>query len=117
MQAAHRGAKDGSIQSAVLFSHFADEFGLRGGILFIQHLTKGVSIDAWRDPKSDWLKGDPHRMPFELATDPTVSNFSMHAWFSTLKIAKALCHESRLMRSTWIDGSHQAPACMLYLSP
>ncbi|KAK9916146.1 hypothetical protein WJX75_009305 [Coccomyxa subellipsoidea] len=72
MQAAHRGAKDGSIQSAVLFSHFADEFGLRGGILFIQHLTKGVDIDSWRDPKADWLKGDPHRMPFELATDPTV---------------------------------------------
>lgn len=73
MQAAHRGAKDGSIQSAVLFSHFADEFGLRGGILFIQHLTKGVDIDSWRDPKADWLKGDPHRMPFELATDPTVT--------------------------------------------
>ncbi|CAL8470410.1 g9952 [Coccomyxa elongata] len=72
MQAAHRGAQDGSIQSAVLFSHFADEFGLKGGILFIQHLTKGVDIEAWRDPKADWLKGDPQRMPFELATDPTV---------------------------------------------
>ncbi len=72
LQAAHSGAKGGSIQCAALFAHFADELGLKGGIIYVQNLTKGVAKEAWRDPSQDWLPGDPYRLPCELASDPGV---------------------------------------------
>ena len=72
LQAAHSGAKGGSIQCAALFAHFADELGLKGGIIYVQNLTKGVAKEAWRDPAQDWLAGDPYRLPCELASDPGV---------------------------------------------
>lgn len=70
VQAAHAGGRAGSIHCAMLFAHFADEFGLKGGILFIQNLIKGK--DDWHDPREDWLGGDPNRLPCEINTDPMV---------------------------------------------
>lgn len=85
LQAAHSGAKGGSIQCAALFAHFADELGLKGGIIYVQNLTKGVAKEAWRDPAQDWLAGDPYRLPCELASDPGVralppAQHSPHGW-------------------------------------
>ena len=78
LQAAHSGAKGGSIQCAALFAHFADELGLKGGIIYVQNLTKGVAKEAWRDPAQDWLAGDPYRLPCELASDPGVQLSTAH---------------------------------------
>ena len=78
LQAAHSGAKGGSIQCAALFAHFADELGLKGGIIYVQNLTKGVAREAWRDPMQDWLAGDPYRLPCELASDPAVRPRTLH---------------------------------------
>jgi hypothetical protein len=70
VQAAHAGGKAGSIHCAMLFAHYANEFGLKGGMMFIQNLIK--SQHDWHDPRDDWLGGIPNRLPCEMTMDPTV---------------------------------------------
>ena len=121
LQAAHSGAKGGSIQCAALFAHFADELGLKGGIIYVQNLTKGVAKEAWRDPSQDWLPGDPYRLPCELASDPGVRpcdlcNPLCPCTASGAAVAAAVCKHACGMHACMLACLHMlSTVALLYL--
>lgn len=106
LQAAHSGAKGGSIQCAALFAHFADELGLKGGIIYVQNLTKGVAKEAWRDPAQDWLAGDPYRLPCELASDPGV-RLSAWSFYSGVCMHVICWQEPAYLQRKAADSRHR----------
>ena len=113
LQAAHSGAKGGSIQCAALFAHFADELGLKGGIIYVQNLTKGIAKEAWRDPSQDWLPGDPYRLPCELASDPGVK-------LCTIADARMFLYSGlrcRHCRYAWSAAQLCTPSVLLHSAP